>query len=171
MNSNYTYTVLIIPIKRSQRTKRNRFELKTPKNVFKTCRVCYLLKNTRQKLCFCVLLLGLQLLANAVRNYFGPVNFCSSHRQLSTERFECGIGHGLVIFRDSCLIIVFCLLDQSYDFFSRSRFIRDHQRFTAFFRRHQLHISVFIIMNLRQNSRCMMKVKLETEFKANYLYF
>lgn len=44
--------------------------------------------------------LRLQLFADAVRHDFAPVDFRACDRQLATQRFERGIRHVLVVFRN-----------------------------------------------------------------------
>lgn len=95
------------------------------------------------------LLLCLELLSDWIWNNFSPIDFRACYRQLSSQCLECRIRHCLVVFWYCHLVILFTIFDYPYDFLGCLDFICNNYRFAALFRRYQLNVTIFIVMNLQ----------------------
>lgn len=94
-------------------------------------------------------LLRFQFLTDTIRHYLTPVDFRPGHGELPPERLECRIGHRLVVLRYCRLVVVFALLDHPYDLLGSGGFIRDDHRFAELLRRHQLHVTILVVVHLQ----------------------
>lgn len=73
-----------------------------------------------------------QLLADAVRDDFPPVDFGAGDGQLSAEGLERGLRHGLIVLRYCHLVILLAIFDHLDDLLRCLNLIRYDQRLAAF---------------------------------------
>lgn len=96
------------------------------------------------------LLLGFELFGDGIRNDFAPIDFRARDRQLSSQSLEGCVRHRLVVLRYCRLVILLAVLHYLDDLLGCLHLVRDDDRLAALLRRHQLDISILIVVDLQQ---------------------
>lgn len=103
---------------------------------------------TERQVAIVSLLLRFELLANAVRYNFAPVDLCTRNRQLSSKRLKSRIRHGLIILRNRHLVVLLTVFDDFYNFLGRLHFVSDDDGLSNVLGRNELNISFLVVVNL-----------------------
>lgn len=113
------------------------------KTVGPLCRLCPL----RFRLHLLVLL-RLQLLSDAVRDDFAPVDLGPRDWQLPAHCLKGRVRHRLIVLRNGQLVLILGLLDQTNHLLGHLLLVANHQALAALLRGHQLHVAVLVVVHL-----------------------
>lgn len=90
----------------------------------------------------------LELLADAVRYDFAPIDLCACNGKLSSQRLERRVRHVLVVLGNRQLVVILGLFNQCNNLSGRADVVGGDDRIATFLGRDQLNVAILVVVNL-----------------------